>query len=119
MIKIKVENENFLKVKETLTRMGIANSKEKVLYQSCHILFKRDEYYIVHFKELLAMDGLNVQMTNEDIQRRDSIAQMLECWGLVKIEEGQKLEPTTNNFRIISFKDSKNWKLLYKYHIGN
>lgn len=119
MIKVKVTNDNFLKVKETLTRMGIANSKEKVLYQSCHILFKRDEYYIVHFKELLAMDGLNVQMTQEDIQRRDSIAQMLQCWGLVEIVDGQELTETTNNFRIISHKDSKTWKLLYKYHIGN
>lgn len=119
MIKIKINDEDFLKVKETLTRMGIANSKTKTLYQSCHILFKRDEYYIVHFKELLAMDGLSVTLSEEDEQRRDSIAQMLENWDLIDIVEGQKLHDITNNFRIISFSESKNWKLLYKYRIGN
>ena len=119
MIKIKIKYDDFLKVKETLTRMGIANSKDKVLYQSCHILHKRNEYYITHFKELLALDGLNVKMTEEDIQRRDSIAIMLQSWNLIEIYNDNELSELTNNFRVISHKDSKNWKLMSKYHIGN
>lgn len=118
MIKIDIKQEDFLKIKETLTRMGIANSKDKVLYQSCHILFKRSEYYIAHFKELLGLDGLSVKIQEEDIQRRDSITQMLAAWNLVKISEGQVLTELTNNFRIITHKDSKDWKLEPKYHVG-
>lgn len=122
MIEIKLKNpEDFLKVKETLTRMGIANNKDKVLYQSCHILQKQGKYYIVHFKEMLRMDGRQVDIDGEDYQRRDSIAQLLEDWGLIVIEDSahEDLFGLTNNFRVISFKQKDDWTLKAKYTIGN
>lgn len=122
MIEIKLKNpEDFLKVKETLTRMGIANNKDKVLYQSCHILQKQGKYYIVHFKEMLRMDGRQVDIDGEDYQRRDSIAQLLEDWGLIVIEDSARedLFNLTNNFRVISFKQKDDWTLKAKYTIGN
>lgn len=122
MIEITLKKpEDFLKVKETLTRMGIANNKDKVLYQSCHILQKKGLYYIVHFKEMLRMDGRQVQMTEEDEVRRDSIAWLLEDWGLIEIVPGQRtfMKDLTNNFRVISFKQKHEWKLVPKYTIGN
>ncbi|QBQ78611.1 putative translation repressor protein [Escherichia phage vB_EcoM_KAW3E185] len=122
MIEIKLKNpEDFLKVKETLTRMGIANNKDKVLYQSCHILQKQGKYYIVHFKEMLRMDGRQVDINGEDYQRRDSIAQLLEDWGLIVIEDSARedLFGLTNNFRVISFKQKDDWTLKAKYTIGN
>lgn len=122
MIEIKLKNpEDFLKVKETLTRMGIANNKDKVLYQSCHILQKQGKYYIVHFKEMLRMDGRQVDIDGEDYQRRDSIAQLLEEWGLIVIEDSARedLFGLTNNFRVISFKQKDDWTLKAKYTIGN
>lgn len=121
MIEIKLKQpEDFLKVKETLTRMGIANNKDKVLYQSCHILHKQEKYYIVHFKEMLRMDGRPVVFDEEDEVRRDSIAQLLSDWGLVEILEGdQPLYVMTNNFRVISFKQKSEWTLKSKYTIGN
>ncbi|ELL9021270.1 translational repressor RegA [Escherichia coli] len=122
MIEIKLKNpEDFLKVKETLTRMGIANNKDKVLYQSCHILQKQGKYYIVHFKEMLRMDGRQVDIDGEDYQRRDSIAQLLEDWGLIIIEDSSRedLFGLTNNFRVISFKQKDDWTLKAKYTIGN
>lgn len=122
MIEIKLKNpEDFLKVKETLTRMGIANNKDKVLYQSCHILQKQGKYYIVHFKEMLRMDGRQVDIDGEDYQRRDSIAQLLEDWGLIVIEDSARedLFGLTNNFRVISFKQKDDWSLKAKYTIGN
>lgn len=122
MIEITLKKpEDFLKVKETLTRMGIANNKDKVLYQSCHILQKKGLYYIVHFKEMLRMDGRQVEMTEEDEVRRDSIAWLLEDWGLIEIVPGQKtfMKDLTNNFRVISFKQKHEWKLVPKYTIGN
>lgn len=111
MIEITLKKpEDFLKVKETLTRMGIANNKDKVLYQSCHILQKKGLYYIVHFKEMLRMDGRQVEMTEEDEVRRDSIAWLLEDWGLIEIVPGQRtfMKDLTNNFRVISFKQNMN-----------
>ena len=122
MIEITLKKpEYFLKVKETLTRMGIANNKDKVLYQSCHILQKKGLYYIVHFKEMLRMDGRQVEMTEEDEVRRDSIAWLLEDWGLIEIVPGQRtfMKDLTNNFRVISFKQKHEWKLVPKYTIGN
>lgn len=122
MIEITLKKpEDFLKVKETLTCMGIANNKDKVLYQSCHILQKKGLYYIVHFKEMLRMDGRQVEMTEEDEVRRDSIAWLLEDWGLIEIVPGQRtfMKDLTNNFRVISFKQKHEWKLVPKYTIGN
>ena len=122
MIEITLKQpEDFLKVKETLTRMGIANNKDRVLYQSCHILQKQGRYYIVHFKEMLRMDGRQVDIDGEDYQRRDSIAQLLEDWGLITIKEEERNElfAVTNNFRVISFKQKDDWKLVAKYTIGN
>lgn len=122
MIEITLKKpEDFLKVKETLTRMGIANNKDKVLYQSCHILQKKGLYYIVHFKEMLRMDGRQVEMTEEDEVRRDSIVWLLEDWGLIEIVPGQRtfMKDLTNNFRVISFKQKHEWKLVPKYTIGN
>lgn len=122
MIEIKLKNpEDFLKVKETLTRMGIANNKDKVLYQSCHILHKQEKYYIVHFKEMLKMDGRQVEFTEEDESRRDSITWLLEDWGLIEIAQGQRsfMKELTNNFRVISFKQKHEWTLKSKYTIGN
>lgn len=120
MIEIKLKNpEDFLKVKETLTRMGIANNRDKVLYQSCHILQKKGLYYIVHFKEMLRMDGRQVDIDGEDYQRRDSIAQLLRDWGLIDIVEESELFELTNNFRVISFKQKNDWNLVAKYTVGN
>ncbi|QPI13798.1 translational repressor protein [Serratia phage 4S] len=120
MIQIElIDPENFLKIRETLTRMGIANNKTKTLYQSCHILQKQGNYFIVHFKELLKLDGRQVDITDEDLDRRDSIVQLLEDWGLLNIMPGQPVEPVKNNFRIISFKQKDEWTLVPKYQIGN
>lgn len=120
MIEITLKQpEDFLKVKETLTRMGIANNKDKYLYQSCHILQKQGKYYIVHFKEMLRMDGRPVDIDGEDYQRRDSIAQLLEDWGLLNIVDNSELFEMSNNFRVISFKQKHEWVLKAKYTIGN
>jgi hypothetical protein len=115
------EQDDFLKVRETLTRIGVSSRKEKVLYQSCHILHKQGRYYIVHFKELFALDGKPSNLTENDIQRRNAIAKLLEEWGLVKI-----LNPTllTDNIaplhqiKIIAFKEKDEWQLITKYNIG-
>ena len=112
--------DDFLKIAETLTRMGIANNTTKTLYQSCHILQKRGLYYIVHFKELLALDGRMVTFSNDDINRRNNIAKLLSEWKLCEIVDAGSHEYTTDNrFRVISFKDSKDWKLVHKYKIGS
>lgn len=122
MIEIKLRNpEDFLKVKETLTRMGIANNKDKVLYQSCHILQKQGRYFIVHFKEMLKMDGRQVTIDEEDLVRRDSIAQLLVQWNLVSLADEVDLDDLyemENNFRVISFKQKHEWRLVHKYSIG-
>ncbi|AHY25301.1 translational repressor protein [Serratia phage PS2] len=116
-----IKKDDFLKIRETLTRMGIANNKTKTLYQSCHILQKQGLYYIVHFKELLKLDGRPVEITDEDFQRRDSIAQLLEQWNLCKIvhKVGEKINEQVNNFRVISHKQKDQWSLIHKYKIGN
>ncbi|QAU03957.1 translational repressor protein [Acinetobacter phage Henu6] len=125
MIPIKlVQSENFLKVKETLTRMGIANQRDKVLYQSCHILKKQDpatsepKFYIVHFKDMMRLDGKVVNISDEDVQRTVSIAKTLETWGLLEVEFAPPEIEVTNNFRVIKAAQKAEWTLKSKYVVG-
>ena len=114
------EPDDFLKVRETLTRVGVASRKERKLYQSCHILHKRGKYYIVHFKELFALDGKPTNITTNDIQRRNRIAKLLSDWGLVgiNVEEEAADVARLNQFKVLSFKDKGEWTLESKYNIG-
>jgi hypothetical protein len=115
------EQDDFLKVRETLTRIGVSSRKEKVLYQSCHILHKQGKYYIVHFKELFALDGKPSNISENDIQRRNAIANLLEEWGLVKILNYKLIENNIaplHQIKIISFKEKDEWDLIAKYNIG-
>jgi hypothetical protein len=110
--------EDFLKVRETLSRIGVASKKEKVLYQSCHILHKKGRYFITHFKELFALDGKEADFQDNDLQRRNTIAKLLSDWGLVKlITEQEDLAPLSQ-IKIISFKEKGEWDLIPKYNIG-
>jgi len=114
-------DEDFLKVKETLTRIGVSSRKENKLYQSCHILHKRGKYYIVHFKELFGLDGLPSDMSDNDIARRNTIVNLLEEWELVNIVHKDKTkEPiaSVGQIKIISHRDKSDWELIPKYHIG-
>jgi hypothetical protein len=115
------EQDDFLKVRETLTRIGVSSRKEKVLYQSCHILHKQGKYYIVHFKELFALDGKLSTITENDVQRRNAIANLLEEWGLIKIVNYDIVENNMapiHQIKIISFKEKDDWELIAKYNIG-
>jgi hypothetical protein len=115
------EPDDFLKVRETLTRIGVSSRKEKVLYQSCHILHKQGHYYIVHFKELFALDGKPSNISENDIQRRNAIAKLLEEWGLIKILNPKLLEDNIaplHQIKIIAFKEKDEWDLIAKYNIG-
>ena len=115
------EQDDFLKVRETLTRIGVSSRKEKVLYQSCHILHKQGRYYIVHFKELFALDGKPSNLSENDIQRRNAIANLLEEWGLVTILNRKLIEGNIaplHQIKIISFKEKDEWELITKYSIG-
>ena len=115
------EQDDFLKVRETLTRIGVSSRKEKVLYQSCHILHKQGKYYIVHFKELFALDGKPSNISENDIQRRNAIANLLEEWGLVKILNRSIIENNIaplHQIKIISFKEKDQCELITKYNIG-
>ncbi len=114
------EPDDFLKVRETLTRIGVASRKERKLYQSCHILHKQGRYYIVHFKELFALDGKKTNLTNNDVQRRNRIAQLLSDWGLVTVVEKTTIEDIAplNQIKVLSFKDKDDWTLESKYNIG-
>jgi len=115
------EQDDFLKVRETLTRNGVSSRKEKVLYQSCHILHKQGRYYIVHFKELFALDGKPSNLTENDVQRRNAIAKLLEEWGLVKVLNPELLKDNIaplHQIKIISFKEKDEWQLITKYNIG-
>ena len=115
------EQDDFLKVRETLTRIGVSSRKEKVLYQSCHILHKQGRYYIVHFKELFALDGKPSNLTENDVQRRNAIAKLLEEWGLVKVLNPEILKDNVaplHQIKIISFKEKDEWQLITKYNIG-
>ena len=112
------EPDDFLKVRETLTRIGVASRKERKLYQSCHILHKRGKYYIVHFKELFALDGKPTNITPNDVQRRNRIAKLLSDWGLIDISgEVEDLAPL-NQIKVLSFKDKGECTLESKYNIG-
>ena len=123
MVDVKLnEPDDFLKVRETLTRIGIASRKEKTLFQSCHILHKQGKYYIVHFKELFALDGKTTNFTENDTARRNSIANLLSEWELIKLVNPDKsAEPTVplSQLKILSFKEKDEWDLTPKYNIGN
>lgn len=112
--------EDFLKVRETLTRIGVASRKEKKLFQSCHILHKQGRYFIVHFKELFMLDGKKANLEQSDIERRNTIATLLSDWGLVDVVKGnpQPIAPL-RLIKIIPFKDKQSWELCPKYNIGN
>tara|TARA_R100000353_G_scaffold95785_2_gene70094 strand:- start:331 stop:768 length:438 start_codon:yes stop_codon:yes gene_type:complete len=114
------EPDDFLKVRETLTRIGVASRKEKKLYQSCHILHKQGRYYIVHFKELFALDGKRANLTINYVQRRNRISQLLADWGLISIKESAKISDIAplNQIKVLSYKDKGNWILETKYNIG-
>ena len=114
------EPDDFLKVRETLTRIGVASRKEKKLYQSCHILHKRGKYYIVHFKELFALDGKHANLTINDVQRRNRIARLLADWGLINIvkEESVMDIAPLNQIKVLAYKDKSDWVLEQKYNIG-
>ena len=133
------EPDDFLKVRETLTRIGVASRKEKKLYQSCHILHKQGRYYIVHFKELFALDGKHANLTSNDVQRRNRITRLLADWGLISVVKSEavadiaplnqikvlsykdKMNPMApmRQIKIISFKEKNEWELCPKYNIGN
>lgn len=114
-------SDDFLKIRETLTRIGIANNRDKKLYQSCHILQKQGRYFIVHFKELLKLDGRTVEISQEDYERRNDIAYLLQEWGMCEIvaDSPEFDSPGNNFFRVISFKDKNNWELIHKYKFGS
>jgi hypothetical protein len=115
------EEDDFLKVRETLTRIGVSSRKERILYQSCHILHKQGKYYIVHFKELFALDGKPSNISENDIQRRNTIANLVEQWGLVTILNPQIVKDNMapiHQIKIISFKEKDEWELVTKYNIG-
>ena len=114
------EPDDFLKVRETLTRIGVASRKEKKLYQSCHILHKKGQYYIVHFKELFALDGKRANLSENDVQRRNRIIKLLSDWGLVeivKIDEVKDAAPLSQ-IKVIAYKEKHDWTLESKYNIG-
>jgi hypothetical protein len=115
------EPDDFLKVRETLTRIGVASRKEKKIYQSCHILHKQGKYYLVHFKELFALDGKHANLTINDVQRRNRIAQLLADWGLISITDLQKIQDIAplNQIKVLAYRDKGDWILETKYNIGN
>ena len=113
------EPDDFLKVRETLSRIGVASRKDKTLFQSCHILHKQGKYYIVHFKELFALDGKDTNLSENDIARRNTIANLLADWGLVDVVGTTKIEAAPlSQIKVISFKEKGDWKLETKYNIG-
>ena len=114
------EPDDFLKVRETLTRIGVASRKEKKLYQSCHILHKQGRYFIVHFKELFALDGKRANLTVNDVQRRNRIAQLLADWGLIKISNADQIQDIAplNQIKVLAYKEKGDWILETKYNIG-
>ena len=115
------EPDDFLKVRETLTRIGVASRKEKKIYQSCHILHKQGRYFLVHFKELFALDGKHANLTLNDVQRRNRIAKLLADWGLVSIVDADKIQDIAplNQIKVLAFRDKQEWILETKYNIGS
>jgi len=122
LVEVTLNNpDDFLKVRETLTRIGVASKKEKTLYQSCHILHKQGRYYIVHFKELFALDGKPSNITESDVARRNTIIKLLKEWELVEINEPDSVENPTapiSQIKVLPFKDKEEWALTAKYNIG-
>lgn len=122
LVEVKLNiDEDFLKVRETLTRIGVASKKEKILYQSCHILHKQGLYYIVHFKELFALDGKPSNFSDEDVARRNTISNLIAEWGLVSLVEPDKTKDpvaSLSQIKIIPFKEKQEWQLITKYNIG-
>ncbi len=114
------EPDDFLKVRETLTRIGVASRKEKKIYQSCHILHKQGRYFIVHFKELFALDGKHANLTANDVQRRNRIARLLADWGLISVVKSESVTDIAplNQIKVLSYKDKGDWILEQKYNIG-
>ena len=115
-----VNQDDFLKVRETLTRIGVASRKDQTLYQSCHILHKQGRYFVVHFKELFALDGKQADITENDLQRRNTVAHLLEDWGLVEILNPDDCEDTAplSQIKVLAFGEKKDWNLVAKYNIG-
>lgn len=117
-----VDEESFLKVKETLTRIGVSSSRDKKLFQSCHILSKQNKYYIVHFKELFALDGRTVDISEEDLGRRNTIACLIEEWGMIRIKDRDFVEknrmPVTS-IKVLKYTEKEDYELIAKYQIGN
>jgi len=116
------QKDDFLKVKETLTRIGVASRKDNTLYQSCHILHKQGKYYITHFKELFALDGKDTDFSENDISRRNTIANLLAEWGLINLVnpiKSSELIAPISQIKVIAFKDKNNWDLQSKYNIGH
>jgi hypothetical protein len=115
------EPDDFLKVRETLTRIGVASRKEKKIYQSCHILHKQGRYYLVHFKELFALDGKHANLTVNDIQRRNRIVQLIADWGLVEVVDASKIQDIAplNQIKVLPYKEKGDWILETKYNIGS
>ena len=122
LVEVKLDQpDSFLKVRETLTRIGVAAKKENILYQSCHILHKQGKYYIVHFKELFALDGKPSNFSENDVARRNTIANLMAEWGLVQIVDPEKTKlniAPLSQIKIIAHKDKTNWQLITKYNIG-
>ena len=112
------EPDDFLKVRETLSRIGVASRKEKKLYQSCHILHKQGKYYIVHFKELFALDGKQTNLSENDIARRNTISKLLSDWGLVAIMGNNEPLAPLSQIKVLSYNEKDNWELCTKYNIG-
>ena len=115
------EPDDFLKVRETLTRIGVASRKEKKIYQSCHILHKQGRYFLVHFKELFALDGKHANLTTNDVQRRNRIAQLLADWGLVEVLDADQIKDIAplNQIKVLAYRDKEDWILETKYNIGS
>ena len=112
------EPDDFLKVRETLSRIGVASRKERILYQSCHILHKQGRYFIVHFKELFALDGKDTNLSENDIARRNTIANLLNDWGLIEVKGNIEPMAPLSQIKILSFREKDEWTLETKYNIG-